>query len=116
WDRRCRRRPAAPRAAAQESERNDRAREACQVPAEEGVEWGGGAPASAGAEGTEGAAVAFARDSPWRLFKERATSGGMYFSSCLARTSSATNVPSVRMRPWATTPAPSRKRSGSTPV
>ena len=45
---------------------------------------------------------------------ERATSGGMYFSSCLASTSSAMKVPLASRRPCATTPAPSRNRSGST--
>src|SRR6185503_12452533 len=43
-----------------------------------------------------------------------ATSGGMYFSSCLARISSATNTLPC-MRPCATTPCPSRNRSGRMP-
>src|SRR5690606_13490445 len=42
-----------------------------------------------------------------------ATSGGMYVSSCFASTSSATNTPSARSRPRATTPCPSSKSGGS---
>src|SRR5262249_45127848 len=45
-----------------------------------------------------------------------ATSGGMYFSSCFASTSSATNVPDLSSAPRATIPCPSRNRSGRTPV
>src|SRR5665213_1252718 len=42
--------------------------------------------------------------------------GGMYFSSCLASTSSATKTPWASRRPCAITPCPSRNRSGSTPL
>src|ERR1019366_223207 len=49
-------------------------------------------------------------------FNDAATSGGMYFSSCLASTSSATNAPLAPMVPCAMMPCPSRNRSGSTPV
>src|SRR5205085_1733717 len=50
------------------------------------------------------------------LFSASATSGGMYFSSCLASTVAAWKTPSLPSRPSATTPWPSRKRSGSVPV
>ncbi len=90
------------RAASPGSKRSGLAREAFQVPAGEvGVEDCAWAPASA-------------RDSPWRRFNDFSTCGGMYFSSCLASTSSATNVPSPRIFPCATTPVPSRNRSGNT--
>src|SRR5262249_51534529 len=49
-------------------------------------------------------------------FSASATSGGMYFSSCLARTLDALKLPSAPILPSATTPWPSRKRSGSVPV
>src|SRR6476659_3447116 len=49
-------------------------------------------------------------------FSFLATSGGMYFSSCLASTLLARNTPSALSLPSATTPWPSRNRSGSTPV
>src|SRR6185437_13145881 len=48
-------------------------------------------------------------------FSASTTSGGMYFSSCLARTSVASNVPVPFSAPIATMPCPSRNRSGSTP-
>ena len=50
------------------------------------------------------------------FFSASATSGGMYFSSCLARTLVAANTPSGRSRPSATTPWPSRNRSGNAPL
>ena len=55
------------------------------------------------------------RHSP-AFFRAAATSGGMYFSSCLASTVVARNVPSGSSPPSTTTPWPSRKRSGSTPL
>ncbi len=45
-----------------------------------------------------------------------ATSGGIYFSSCLARMVSAANWLCAVKRPSATTPDPSRNRSGTMPV
>src|SRR5579872_3162213 len=48
-------------------------------------------------------------------FSASTTSGGIYRSSCLARTSLAVKVPSRLRVPSATTPWPSRNRSGSTP-
>ena len=50
------------------------------------------------------------------FFSAAATSGGMYFSSCFASTVSAVNWPSAPSVPSATTPWPSRKRSGRMPV
>src|SRR5439155_15399113 len=50
------------------------------------------------------------------FFRASTTSRGMYFSSCLASTSSARKPPSGPSRPSATTPWPSRNRSGSTPL
>ena len=44
------------------------------------------------------------------------TSGGMYFSSCLASTSLAWNTPLASSAPFATTPCPSANRSGRMPV
>ena len=98
-DLRCRRTPAAPPAAARGSGRNDLARAA----------WfrslsGSSAP---------GPRVLRPRRRWWNwpatrrdgASSERATSGGMYFSSCLASTSSATKVPRAFRRPCATTPA-----------
>src|SRR6185503_2478713 len=49
-------------------------------------------------------------------FSASTTSGGMYFSSCLASTSLATKVPFPFMEPIATTPWPSRNKAGSTPL
>ena len=54
------------------------------------------------------------RHSPF-FFKAAATSGGMYFSSCLASTLLAVKLPSAERLPSTTTPWPSRKRSGRTP-
>ncbi len=48
-------------------------------------------------------------------FSALVTSGGMYFSSCLASTSSATSTPSASSLPRATMPCPSRNRSGRMP-
>src|SRR4051812_34570417 len=45
-----------------------------------------------------------------------ASSGGMYFSSCFASSSSATKMPPGPRRPRATTPWPSRNRSGTIPA
>src|SRR6185312_8183996 len=50
------------------------------------------------------------------FFRACTTSGGIYFSSCLARTSVATKVPLLSMEPVAITPWPSRNRAGSTPL
>src|SRR5689334_14588949 len=50
------------------------------------------------------------------FFKASTTSGGMYFSSCLASTSVATKVPFASMAPVATTPWPSRNSAGKTPL
>src|SRR5262249_52896842 len=50
------------------------------------------------------------------FFRASTTSFGMYFSSCLASTSAATKVLSVPSAPCATTPWPSRKRSGRMPL
>ena len=50
------------------------------------------------------------------LWSDPATSGGIYFSSCLARTVSAMNTPLAEKRPSVMTPWPSRNRSGTMPV
>ncbi len=51
-----------------------------------------------------------------RFASESAALGGMYFSSCLASTVSATNLPSPFSYPCAMIPWLSRNRSGKTPL
>jgi len=50
------------------------------------------------------------------FFSASATSGGIYFSSCFASTSSAMKTPPLLSLPCATMPCPSRNRSGRMPV
>src|SRR5262249_115487 len=53
----------------------------------------------------------------WPCFvRASATSRGMYDSSCLARTLAALNRPVPSSAPSATTPCPSRRSAGGTPM
>src|SRR6185312_3391759 len=81
----------------------------------EGAQFGDheAAPVLAAATGVEAA-----EPSPFHspdFLSPSTTSLGMYFSSCLASTLLATNTPEALNSPWATTPWPSRNRSGSSP-